>query len=336
MSKIEVLSYGEALVDFLPNKSGKLRSVDSFRRVSGGAPANMAIGIARLGRKVGLMGNVGADEFGHFLIEELQRQGVDTSGVHQTNLARTGITFVSLDEKGERSFLFFRAPSADMLFQVENIRVETIEACSIFIAGSNLLITPEIAHTTFSALNHAKRLEKFIIIDPNVRLHLWEDLDHARTIIHRLLTYADIVKLNDDEIEFLAPGADAKTLYETVLRPAGVSALIATRAERGAEVFAQDAYFSVQAPDVKVVDTTGAGDGFVAGMVSGLVRFMAKDSPLSPERLRARVPEFGDSEWTRILNLGCWVGSRVCTQLGATSALPAHDEVPWHDLGFET
>jgi len=336
MNPIDVLSYGEALVDFLPDTSGvKLRDVPSFRRVSGGAPANMAIGISRLGGRVGLMGNVGADEFGHFLVEHLQKEGVDTSGVRQTSEARTGITFVSLDAKGERTFLFFRAPSADMLFRVEDIRVETIEACSIFIAGSNLLITPEIARTTFTALDHARRFGKFILIDPNIRQHLWSDLEHAKTIIHELLNYADIVKLNDDEIEFLAPGGDAKTLYQEVLRPAGVRALIATRAERGAEVFCGDIHTQSVAPKVTVLDTTGAGDGFVVGLVTGLLRQATDHGELSPEILQRAMNEWDASSWRRILNLGCWVGSKVCTQLGATTALPLREDIPWQGLGFE-
>lgn len=332
---IDVLSYGEALVDFLPGQSGQLRDVETFRRASGGAPANMAIGVARLGHRVGLMGNVGLDEFGHFLIKHLNAEGVETSGIHQTNEARTGITFVSLDEKGERSFLFYRAPSADMLFKVEDINVQTIEACSVFIAGSNLLITPEIAHTTFTALDHARRLNKFIIIDPNVRLHLWSDLDHARAIILRLLTYADIVKLNDDEVEFLAPGGDPRTLYQELLRPQGVHALIATRAERGAEVFCGDLHTTALAPNVMVVDTTGAGDGFVAGFTSGLIRQASRHALLSPELIRHVLPSWDVGQWRQVLNIGCWVGSRVCTQFGATTALPFENEVPWTGFGFE-
>ena len=152
MKKIEVLSYGEALVDFLPNQGGKLlRDVDTFHKTSGGAPANMAIGLARLGRSVGLMGAVGQDEFGWFLRNHLEREGVDVSGVYMTDEAKTGITFVSLDANGERSFMFFRQPSADTMFKPADINVETIEHCSIFIAGSNLLVTPEVREATFTA-----------------------------------------------------------------------------------------------------------------------------------------------------------------------------------------
>ena len=157
MKPLEVLSYGEALVDFLPDQSGRLlRDVTHFTKAAGGAPANMAIGLAKLGRSVGLMGAVGEDEFGKFLRNYLEEQGVNVSGIHMTNKAQTGITFVSLDANGERSFVFYRQPSADTMFRPENVNVETIRAASIFIAGSNLLVTPEVREATFTALEHAK------------------------------------------------------------------------------------------------------------------------------------------------------------------------------------
>ena len=110
-----VLSYGEALVDFLPDRAGvPLREVSSFRKTVGGAPANVAVGLARLGCDVALLGKVGADEFGHYLLEELTREGVDVGAMQQTTQAKTGITFISLTAEGDRSFLFFREPSADM------------------------------------------------------------------------------------------------------------------------------------------------------------------------------------------------------------------------------
>ncbi len=334
MKPLEVLSYGEALVDFLPDQSGKLlRDVSHFTKAAGGAPANMAIGLAKLGRTVGLMGSVGDDEFGWFLRNYLEEQAVDISGIHMTDKAKTGITFVSLDANGERSFVFYRQPSADTMFRPEHVNVETIRSTSIFIAGSNLLVTPEVREATFTALDHAKSFGKFIVIDPNVRLHLWDDLDFAREIITRLLGYADVVKLNDDEVEFLG-GNDAKDFYEHTLKPAGVRALIATRAERGAEVFCGSIHTTAVAPNFKVVDTTGAGDGFVAGFVAGLCTEHQVHGPVEADSLRKMMATWEEPTWRRILNLGCWVGSRVCTQFGATTALPMNDEVPWVGLGF--
>lgn len=334
MNTLEVLSYGEALVDFLPDQAGKpLRDVTNFRKTSGGAPANMAIGLAKLGRSVGLMGAVGDDEFGHFLRNHLEESGVDVSGVHITDKAKTGITFVSLDANGERSFMFFRQPSADTMFRAQDINVETIRNCSIFIAGSNLLVTPEVREATFTALDYAREFGKFIVIDPNLRLHLWEDHNFARGLITRLLSYADVVKLNDDEVEFLG-GADAQSFYHNELEPAGVRALIATRAERGAEVFCGPLHTTAVAPNFRVLDTTGAGDGFVAGFVAGLCVEHQAHGPVQADSLRKMVSGWDAQSWRRILNLGCWVGSRVCTELGATTALPNYTDVPWDGLGF--
>lgn len=334
MKPLEVLSYGEALVDFLPDQSGKrLRDIENFRKTAGGAPANVAIGLAKLGRSVGLMGAVGDDEFGWFLRNHLEAQGVDISGVYMTDQAKTGITFVSLDENGERSFMFFRQPSADTMFRPKNINVDTIQSCAIFIAGSNLLVTPEVRKATFTALDHARDAGKFIVIDPNIRLHLWENLELAKDQIQRLLSYADVVKLNDDEMDFLG-GHDAEAFYRDELEPAGVKALIATRAERGAEVFCGPLHATALAPHFHVVDTTGAGDGFVTGFVAGLCMEHETHGPTEAESLRRLITTWNADAWRRILNLGCWVGSRVCTQLGATTGLPCKEDVPWHGLGF--
>lgn len=323
-----VLSYGEALVDFLPDRSGvPLRDVETFRKTVGGAPANAAVGLARLGCAVGLLGKVGADEFGHYLLAELAREGVDVAGMRQTREAKTGITFVSLTSSGDRSFLFFREPSADMTIRPADIDTGVIEACTVFVAGSNLLTMPPVREATMLALETARAAGRFVVLDPNVRVHLWPDADEIVPVVRRELEFGDVIKLNEEELALLSP-AGAGPLWSD-LRTAGARALVITRAAEGAEVYWRGGELAVDAPPGEIVDTTGAGDGFVAGLVCGLLR---RTGAADAAELGARVDAFGPDDWRSVLRLGCFVGTSVCEKLGATPALPAASDVPWPEF----
>ena len=333
---LEIVSYGATIVDFLPNQPGRrLRDVEVFTKTTGGAPANVAVGLARLGRRVGLICNVGDDEFGHFLREELAREHVDVSGIQFTNEAKTAVVFISLDAHGERSFLFLRHPSADGTITPEDVNVETIQRAAIFVVGSNLLIREPAQSATYFALDTAKEAGLLITADPNLRLHLWNDFDEARKHAMRLIEYADIVKLNEDELEFLAGERTAREFFEQECRPRNAAVLVITRAKHGAQVYCGDLLAEVAAPAVKVVDTTGAGDGFVAGFLTAMSKtFEEEGITLSGELIRERIKTWDLATWRRVLEVGSYMGSTVCTQFGATPALPHHDDIPWTELGF--
>lgn len=324
-----VLSYGEALVDFLPDRRVRLRDVDSFSKSVGGAPANAAVGLARLGCDVGLLGKVGADEFGHYLREELTAEGVDISAVRQTREAKTGITFISLDASGDRSFLFFREPSADLRLRKEDVDVDAIRTSTVFVAGSNLLTTEPVRTATLHALETAQAAGCFVVLDPNIRPHLWPNPEEMVPMVRAELDFGDLVKLNDDELAMMSPEGPEALWHE--LAESGGSGLIITRAERGADLYYRGGVVHADAPTVEVLDTTGAGDGFVAGLVTGLMRATkAKDAT----ELRDAIAAFEPSDWRRVLEVGCYVGSSVCQKLGATPALPTAGDVPWADFGL--
>lgn len=335
---IEVLSYGEALVDFLPEAPGKkLRDVELFTKTSGGAPANAAIGMSRLGCKVGLLGKIGADEFGQFLYRHLEREGVDVRGVSLTEEAKTGVAFISLDENGDRSFLFFREPSADMTIRVEDIDEGVLADTAAALFGSNLLTKPPVRKATFHALGVAKAHGVFIVLDPNIRRHLWDDEETARAQVERLLGFGDLVKMNEEELEFVSGGRtieDGRRFYAENLAPRGTSAFVLTLAERGAALFAGDREVVVDAPRVDVLDTTGAGDGFVAALLTAFVALTRADGEVSGDSLRASARSWDEARWNDVLRFACYVGSSVCTAFGATPALPHADSIPWDDFNL--
>ncbi len=322
MDKIDVLSFGEALIDFLPSERGKIRHVASFHKAVGGAPANVALGLGRLGRTVAFLTRVGADEFGEYLRMELGAEGVDVSRVIATPGVKTGVTFVSLDENGERSFLFFREPSADLELCEEDIDPALVARSRIVHVGSNVMTSPSPLAATHRLLDLADAHDCLISTDPNVRLHLWQDPAEARRQTDVLLERGDLIKLNDEELDFVGGGRSGDEVWNEFVRPHGALALVLTHGPHGAEVFCGDLHARASAPAVDVVDTTGAGDGFMSGMLAAICE-VAGDGDL-----REAIAAWDTAQWEAVLGFACAAGARVCEELGATPGLARREELP--------
>jgi fructokinase len=324
LNRLDVLSFGEALVDFLPDSRGvPLRRVENFRRVVGGAPANLTVGLSRLGCQAGLHGKVGDDEFGQFLCDQLQWEGVETRGVTKTDDEPTGITFVSLDADGERSFVFYRHPSADMMFRIDDVDPTLIEHARIFQYGSNLLVSEALRDATLEAVHTASDTGCFMSMDPNLRLHMWSDDQKARRWTLDALQHTDLLKVNQEELDFLAPDSTLEEAWSDLFAPRDIGVVILTQAGDGASLITHDGRRDVDAPaQDEIVDTTGAGDGFMSGLLAGITHRLDDD-----ESAFASL-DWPLSTWRDILELGCYVGSSVCTELGATPALPHYETLP--------
>jgi fructokinase len=256
----EVICLGEILIDFVSLKPDvRLADAPAFRRAAGGAPANVAVGLARLGAAAALISKVGDDEFGRFLRATLQGEGVGTSGLITTNRAPTGLAFVSLDRNGERSFAFYRDPCADRLLSAAELRSAPWRHARIFHYGSLSLIGEPSRTATLEAIARARRRGMLISCDPNLRLRLWPSPARARAGMREALRHADIVKISEDEVEFLGKAPQAKLV-------------VITRGARGGSVLSEEGKFDYPAFAVRAVDTTGAGDAFMAGLLFGLLR----------------------------------------------------------------
>lgn len=309
---LDIIACGELLIDFVSTVSGvTLAEAPAFVKAAGGAPANVAVGAARLGCRAGFMGQVGEDDFGHFLVDTLAETGVDVNGMSFSPEARTALAFVSLRADGERSFMFYRHPSADMLWRPEDVDATYAAQTRIFHYGSISLIGEPSRSATFAALTHARSGGALISYDPNLRLALWPSAEAARTGILVGWQYADLAKVSEEELEFLTGEHDmaaaARKLWHERLK-----LLIVTRGAAGAVYFTADASGAVPAFKVDPVDTTGAGDGFVAGLLVGLL-----DGGLQFER----------SVVEAALRLGNAVGALATTQRGAIPALPTRAAV---------
>jgi fructokinase len=307
-----VLCLGEALIDFVADVAGvTLAECPGFRKAPGGAPANVAVGLARLGVSSAFLGKVGDDAFGHFLATTFADAGVDTRFVRYDPEHRTGLAFVSLRADGDREFLFFRNPSADMLYRPDEIPDAAFDGCRAYHFGSITLIQDPSRAATVDAARRAKERGALISYDPNLRAALWPSLAAARREILAALPLADVVKVSDEEAEFLfGPGSPADHSRRLLEHGAQVAAI--TRGPGGSHVATDTVAVDVPGFEIQAVDTTGAGDGFVAGLLSGL--------------LAGGVPtHFDDLE--RLARFANAVGALTCLQKGAIPALPTRDVV---------
>jgi fructokinase len=304
----EVVCLGELLIDFVPAGAGDdpARS-DTYRRAAGGAPANVAAGLARVGTTSAFMGQVGDDMFGRFLAAALKADGVDVSPLRFTRAARTMLAFVSIAANGEREFLFYRDSSADMLFAPADVDEAAIRAARILHFGSISLIAEPSRAATLHAIRIAREHGLRLSYDPNLRLDLWRDADAARAGLMLGLSHAQIVKVGLEEASFLT-GIDDPLRAARSLWHADMMAMVVTMRAGGCLWLTRDDHGVVPGFAVTPVDTTGAGDAFTAGLLSGTLE--TNDPSVHGNRLPA------------ICRRANAMGALTTTRLGAIPALP--------------
>jgi fructokinase len=309
---LDVVACGELLIDFVSTESGvTLAQAPAFKKAAGGAPANVAVGVARLGYRAGFMGQVGEDDFGHFLADTLAGAGVDTGGLRYSTEARTALAFVSLRPDGERSFMFYRHPSADMLWRPADVDAAFAGSTRVFHYGSISLIGEPSRSATLAALAHARAGGALISYDPNLRLPLWPSAEAARTGMLDGWQHADLAKVSEEELAFLSGETDmergARSLWHTGLR-----LLVVTCGAQGCVYFTRRGSGKLPGYSVQAVDTTGAGDGFVAGLLAGLLECDL---------------DWSDEQLVQALRFGNAVGALTTMQRGAIPALPGREAV---------
>lgn len=267
-----VAAIGELLIDFVPQQKGcALREVTHFERVAGGAPANVVTAVSRLGGSGVMISQVGEDAFGEHIIDVLQTNGVDTHFVFKTKRANTGLAFVSLDATGNREFSFFRNPSADLFLSPEQITAEMMTDCAVLHYCSVDLVDWPVKEAHRRAIELAQQAGMIISFDPNVRLPLWDSPAECREAIREFLTYANIVKLSDDELEFVTGCREEEEAAEKLFA-GNCRLLLITKGGDGSSVYTPNATVHHAAVNTKVVDTTGAGDSFAGSFLFQLVR----------------------------------------------------------------
>ncbi len=263
----QILAMGEALIDFIPaQRECLLKEVESFTRVCGGAPANVAAAAAKLGGSSSMITQLGEDAFGDYIVDTLASVGVDTSHVLRTDCANTALAFVSLKADGNREFSFYRKPSADMLLEEQQILPEWFEDAGILHFGSVSLIDAPIQKAHRRAISLAQAQHALISFDPNIRLPLWNSPESCQARVREFLPFADIVKLSDEELEFVTGKAEITQAAQKLFAD-GCQVLLYSMGKDGAMVLTPKGSCTAANPDVPVKDTTGAGDAIMGALL---------------------------------------------------------------------
>ena len=311
---MDVVALGELLIDFT-NVSADADGYPTMAAHPGGAPANFLAALSKFGAKAALLGKVGDDTFGKLLTRTLKEAGIETSGLVADPKVFTTLAFVTLDETGNRDFAFARKPGADTQLSFEEIDLSLIDQAKVFHFGT-LSLTGEPARTaTYKAVAYAKEQGKLITYDPNLRKPLWDDLEEAKKQLLWGLSQADVVKISDEEVEFLF-GLGVREGAQHILDNYGVKLVFVTCGADGC--FFQNAVASGHVPSlsgIQVVDTTGAGDIFGGSAVWQLLQ-LGK----APETLDAR-------ELTQVVRFACTSAGLSTTKAGGISSVPTLEEV---------
>ncbi len=303
----DVVCFGEVLWDIFESKA--LRGEPMGRELHpalGGAPANVATDLARLGVRAAVVGGIGQDRFGEALAHHLAKDGVDTRFLIRLP-NRTGLTFVSRDARGEPSFLFYRHASADMAVRSEHVTPEMGDAAWVLVGTSTMMI-PALAAATERFLAVAQEAGARLVVDLNVRPHLWADKGEMREAVARLVRGAAIVKGSFEDLVALTGRRDILWLADHAPR----AAWIITQGAKGASAIGDHGFVARPALKAKCVDATGAGDAFIAGALATLIAAGAE--PGNDAWRDERV-------WTSALEVGHMLGSRAVSAVGSVTGI---------------
>ena len=314
----KVIAIGEALIDFIPHEKGRaLNNVENFLRVPGGAPLNVAAAVAKLGGKSQMLTKLGQDGFGDAILNEVKPLGVDVSRISRTKEANTALAFVSLREDGERDFSFYRNPSADMLLSAEEICSEDFNERDILHFCSVSLIDAPIKEAHRRAIEIAKEKGCLISFDPNVRLPLWKQPEDCRKAILEFLPLSNIVKISDEELEFITGIKDEKEALDSLLT-GDVKVIIYTKGTNGAEFITKERVIFSPSFKVSAQDTTGAGDSFIGSLL-----YQVAEGEYSLEELVT----LSEKKVQEILTFSNATAALTVCKKGAIGALPLKEEV---------
>ena len=281
---VDVVALGEVLIDFA-SRGIDANGYPMMQALPGGAPANFLAALTKYGKSTAFLGKVGDDTFGHLLLGTVKDAGIETRGVVVDPTVFTTLAFVTFDASGDRSFSFARKPGADTRLTWEEVDKSLIDEARVFHFGTLSLTDEPVRTTTQKCVAYARQQGKLITCDPNLRKPLWRSEEEAREQILWSLNQADVVKISDDEVDFLwsctpEEGADK------LLNEFGVSLAMVTLGPKGCLLKTKNAVCQVTSPKVSPVDTTGAGDIFGGSAVCRLLELDKSIEDLTSEDLR--------------------------------------------------
>lgn len=306
-----LLSYGEALIDFLPDNNNL-----SYYPLAGGAPANVAVAFAKLGGVSYFAGGISVDNFGEMIFQDLNNNKVNTNYIHRNKEASTALVLVSLDKSGERAFNFYRHETADTQYSTTDIDGIEWQSIDMFHFCSNTLTSSSMHNTTLYALKKAKLNSTLLSFDVNLRQQLWSDLTLLPERIDTCIKLSDIIKLSKDEAEYLALQAeeDYPHYLQTILAM-DVKLILITDGANPIHIISPSFSTFIPVPTITATDTTAAGDSFIAGFLFSLT------TQTKSETLDASLTDIDIVSSAALFAAKC--GAFTCQKKGAFAALPS-------------
>ena len=310
---IDVVALGEVLIDFA-SRGTDAGGYPLMQALPGGAPANFLAALTKYGKSTAFLGKVGDDTFGHLLVSTVKDAGIETRGIVIDPTVFTTLAFVTFDASGDRSFSFARKPGADTRLCWEEVDKSLIDESRVFHFGTLSLTDDPARTTTQRCVAYAKEKGKLVTCDPNLRIPLWNDLEEAKKQMLWSLHQADVVKISDNEVEFLwdcSPEEGADKLISVF----GVSLAMVTLGPDGCLLKTKNAAFRAACPKVHPVDTTGAGDIFGGSAVARLLE------------LEKSIEDLTEADLAYIGNFAATAASLSTEMPGGIPSIPQKDQV---------
>ena len=309
----DVVALGEVLIDFTQNGKS-VQGNGLFEANPGGAPGNVLSILNNLGNKTSFIGTVGNDQFGLMLKTTLEELGIGTENLMLDDEVHTTLALVHTFEDGDRDFSFYRNPGADMMLRAAEVQEELIQSARIFHFGTLSMTHEGVREATKKALNVAKASGTIISFDPNLREPLWKTLDEAKEQVLYGLQYADILKISDNEIQWLTGEEDYTEGVKKIREMKDIPLILVSMGKEGSRAYYKDMIVEVK-PFLQenTIETTGAGDTFCANVLNYVLENGLED--LSAEGLE------------EMLTFANAAASIITTKKGALRVMPTKEDV---------
>ncbi|MBU3840389.1 MAG: carbohydrate kinase [Candidatus Ruminococcus intestinipullorum] len=310
--QFDVIAMGELLIDFTTyGESNQGNTL--FEACPGGAPCNVLSLLAKLGKKTAFLGKVGEDQFGKLLRTTLQSVGIDDSYLLADKEVNTTLAFVHTLEDGDREFSFYRNPGADMMLTEDEVEEEFIKQAKIFHFGTLSMTHEGVRKATKKAIKIAKEAGIFISFDPNLREPLWTSLDLAKEQMEYGFSYCDMLKISDNEIQFVTGVEDYEEGIQYLQEKYHIPIILLTMGKAGSRVYYNGICVEREGKKVQAVDTTGAGDTFCGSI---LYYLLENDFAHLTEGQLGEMLEFANA-----------AAALVTTKKGAIRSMPSKEEI---------
>ena len=313
MKKYDVIALGELLIDFTQNGLSE-QGNGLFEANPGGAPCNVLSMLNNLGKKTSFIGKVGNDQFGKTLKKALEELGIGTENLLMDNEVHTTLALVHTFADGDRDFSFYRNPGADMMLTVDELNLDLVRDTRIFHFGTLSMTHDGIRATTKKAIETAKEAGALISFDPNLREPLWDSLDNAKEQVRWGLGKCDVLKISDNEIQWLTGEEDFTAGVKKIREEFPIPLILVSMGRDGSRAYYGDHYVEA-APFLQenTIETTGAGDTFCACVLNYV--------------LEHRLEALTDEQLKEMLTFANAAASIITTRKGALRVMPTREEV---------